>query len=664
MPFCDSLNNNIGALNCQALKMDYACIFRLALRLTAIFTFVWTGLQPAPGFAGTRFWVFFQDNEPGLIAQITQKALTRRLLRTGKSGLTRYDLTPDPRYIARLNELGYQVHQVSRWLNAASVSIGDGGAERLSSLNFVKKIQPVASFRSARLIRGGLPPPIQPDRFPRPTAPFDFDYGLSYSQIHVCRIDSLHSLGYTGAGVLVGMMDTGYDLSHPVFYNFMESARLIATYDFINNDSDVQGDGIQMDHGTATFSALGGFGDGSLIGAAFGADFMLAKTEIYTQEVQSEEDNWIAAAEWMEAAGVDIISSSLGYFDWYDQTDLDGNTTAITIAADIAASLGVIIVNAAGNERNTSWDAVIPPADGDSVIAVGGVNQTGLLWSGSSPGPTADGRIKPDVVALASTAWAADYLSGGYRSYTGTSLATPVVAGGLALIIESHPQWTLGQIIQSLKATASRATTPDNDYGWGIARFFGQFASGGYFTVALPESAIHSGDTIKVNIAVFDSQAAPGGLHDIDIYLEGTATPIGALYLSGPDTLTQDIYFPSAGASILTVTDEVSGQVQKVTLSAFGTAALSLAIAPNPAIDSVIFLYDLLVSQDIQLTIYTAAGDKITSIHVNGESTFPGLNRSVWRARNNSGEHLAPGIYIVHFHSATDSRIAKFAFVN
>lgn len=662
MPFCNSPKNNTAPFNCQAVKMDYLSIFRCALKVAIFFAIIWTGLQPGAAFASTRYWVYFKDKEQGVTAQISQKAMARRLSRSGMAALTRYDITPDPRYVARLNDLGYEVHRISRWLNAASVSIGVRDLDQLRSLDFVKDVRPVSSFRSSRLFPGEPPPRISPERYPRPAAAFDFDYGPSYSQIHICRIDSLHALGYAGAGVLIGIMDTGYNLNHPAFRNIVDSGRLIATYDFINDDDDVQGDGLQMEHGTAVFSALGGFADGDLIGSAFGADFMLAKTEIYSQEVQSEEDNWIAAAEWMETAGVDVISSSLGYFDWYTQSDLDGNTAAITIAADIAASLGVVVVNAAGNERNTAWNAVIPPADGDSVIAVGGVNHSGLLWSGSSPGPTADGRIKPDVAALASGAWAADYL-GDYSSYSGTSLATPIVAGGLALILESHPAWSLGQVIQSLKATASRAATPDNDYGWGIARFFGQFASEGYFTIGLPEPAIQSGDTAAVSIALFDSSAAPGGSHDIAVAIEGTAMQIGVPYVSGADTLSQDVYFPLAGASVLTVSDAVTDQLQKITLSAFGNAAISFAIAPNPARDSVVFLYELAAPQAVELKVFTVAGDKVISLDIDRESTFPGLNRFIWRAQNKSGDYIAPGIYIAHFHSASDSRITKFAFV-
>jgi hypothetical protein len=422
-----------------------------------------------------KFWIYFDNKNSADTIEISDKALQRRSMRGSLSGISTHDIAPDRLYIESLADLGLVVHNISRWLNAASVSGPGDVIQSLSKYNFVKKIAPVATFTGRRTESTELTPAMA--KTLSPDFPTVLDYGPSYIQLHLCQIDSLHSLGFTGEGVLIGIMDTGFRIDHPSLRHIQNDGRLVATHDFINGDDDVQ-DSVdaQQDHGTAVWSAIGAFAEDTLIGAAYNAQFILAKTELYFDEVRAEEDNWIVAAEWMEPQGVDIISSSLGYFDWYDQSDLDGNTTAITVAADIAASLGIIVVNSAGNERFGSWGAITPPADGDSVLAIGGVISDGTLWSGSSPGPTADGRIKPDVCAMASGVLGANYYSGGYRTFNGTFMAAPIVAGGLALILEAHPDWEIGDIFYNLKRSAGNSAYPNNDLGWGVARFYNMYS--------------------------------------------------------------------------------------------------------------------------------------------------------------------------------------------
>jgi serine protease AprX len=417
------------------------------------------------------YWILFRDKGSEIPVSVSGRTLTRRSGRAAVTDFSWFDTPVSREYVESILDRNISIRHTSRWLNAVSAFIDKDNLPEIQKLPCVSGITRVSSYTRPR----SLPAQAEPVAPSRISA---FDYGFSYPQISLINVDSLHSIGLSGNGILIGIMDTGFDTSHAVFSYLRDENRIAATYDFINGDSDVvdQPDA-QRTHGTKVLSVLGGFEEGSLIGSAYGAEFVLAKTEIVFDEIEAEEDNWVAAAEWMESLGVDIVSSSVGYIDWYDTTQLDGQTAAITQAADIAASLGVMVVNAAGNEGNTTWRKVIPPADGDSVIAVGAVDSAGEIAGFSSRGPTADGRIKPDFCAPGVSVYTADW-TGGYGFSGGTSFAAPLLSGGIALLLEGHPEWAFGNIIEALRTSASHSFLPNNTYGWGIPDFtsayFGQ----------------------------------------------------------------------------------------------------------------------------------------------------------------------------------------------
>jgi subtilisin family serine protease len=231
-------------------------------------------------------------------------------------------------------------------------------------------------------------------------------------------------------------------------------------------------------HGVNTLSTIAGYRDGQLIGPAWGATIILARTENDSSETPVEEDNWAAAIEWADSIGVDVTTTSLGY-NTYDPPytswtwqDMNGNTTVITRAADWAVSRGIVVCNSAGNSGyNPSQNTLGAPADGDSVIAVGAVGPTGTISSFSSCGPTTSipPRIKPDVCAQGSSVRVASSTNPtGYGSSQGTSFSCPLTAGVAALIVKARPNATPVQIANAMRSTASRASTPDNQYGWGI----------------------------------------------------------------------------------------------------------------------------------------------------------------------------------------------------
>jgi subtilisin family serine protease len=268
------------------------------------------------------------------------------------------------------------------------------------------------------------------------------------------------------------MLDTGFQRDcHPA----LKAQIVEAEWDFINGDDDTSYDPDQDDpgqpfHGSITLCAVGGYELGRYIGPAYNAHFILAKTEDVTDEQPIEEDRWVQGIEWADSLGADIVSSSLGYTKWYTYEDLDGNTAVTTIASDIAASKGIVVVQSAGNMRTHDWYYVIVPADADSIIAVGAVDSLGYLADFSSAGPTYDDRTKPEVCARGvNTVSASPFeTSSVYRQYDGTSLSAPLVSGAAALILQAHPDWSPVVVRQAMMETADNASSPDNDYGWGI----------------------------------------------------------------------------------------------------------------------------------------------------------------------------------------------------
>lgn len=433
-------------------------------------------------------WVYFADKGDNLSeklnqveATLTEKAYRRRLRNRGANHLVDYyDIPVNSEYVNDVASLVNRVRHKSRWLNAVSVEATPQQIQTLSQRNYVKKLDRVFTKTEPLPVKieGELTaPPLE-----KSESPHSFNYGFSYDQINQINVIPLHDMGLNGSGVTIAMLDAGFNnLQHEA----LSQLNILHTWDFVNGDSIVSDEPGQMgtgNHGTYTLSALAGFQEGSLIGPAFGADFLLAKTENTDWERHIEEDAWVAGAEWADSLGADIISSSLGYRDGftngepnYTWQDMDGNTTIVAIGADIAASRGILVVNSAGNEgpANPPENTLVSPADGDSVLAVGAVTASGSRASFSSMGPTSDGQIKPDVMARGvSTACASPYDPHGYVSVSGTSLSCPLVAGAAALVLQANPNLTNMEIIEALHQTASQANTPDNEYGWGIINAF------------------------------------------------------------------------------------------------------------------------------------------------------------------------------------------------
>jgi len=437
-------------------------------------------------------WIFFNDKGvppdaplPPPLSLVSARALRRRAAVLPADRLVdETDLPVCAAYIDRVTPLVARVRQVSRWLNGISA---EATAEQIAMLRTLPCIRTVDLLQRYRRTDTEVSPPgAARTGAGHPAGAEALDYGESLPQVSLENIPAVHATGNSAQGIIIGIFDNGFRLlGHEAFASLR--SRIIAQHDFVDHKSSVvpndpaAGFGA---HGVNTLSTLAGYAPGRLIGPAYGASFILARTENDSSETPIEEDNWAAAVEWAESLGVQVTSTSLGYFDfdpgWTSLTaqDMNGRTAVISIAALMAARKGVIVVNAAGNDadlRAGSPNTLIAPADADSILTAGAVTPFGVRAGFSSYGPTSDGRIKPDVMAVGTSIQAASaYDTSAYTegSTQGTSFACPLTAGVAALVLKAHPEASPQAIVAAIRSTAHQAqaqtTRPDNYYGWGI----------------------------------------------------------------------------------------------------------------------------------------------------------------------------------------------------
>ncbi len=301
------------------------------------------------------------------------------------------------------------------------------------------------------------------------------NYGTSQAQITQLGVDNMHTAGFRGDGILIGVLDSGFlnadkvDFLKPLF----DEKRILATYDFVRNETSVYEDD---SHGLSCLSAIAATADGQLYGTAYKASFLLLRTEDATSEQQVEEANWLFGAEYADSAGVDVISSSLGYTTFddsgqnYTYANMDGKTALCTRAAQIASETGMVVVVAAGNEGSNAWRYISAPSDAAGVLCIAAVNQAGQRASFSSIGPAADGRGKPDLAARGQGTIIGNP-NGRIASGNGTSFATPLVAGLAAGFWQANRQLTSAQVVDALRRSGSQFSAPDAQLGYGIPSF-------------------------------------------------------------------------------------------------------------------------------------------------------------------------------------------------
>ena len=441
--------------------------------------------------AQEKYMIYFKDkgslaketlSKSNSVQTIAEKTLSKRSIERRKKNLgenffTFEDLPLENSYIQKLQELDVIIIHKLKWFNAVSAYLNDEQFLELNSIPFIKKIENVKTLRSKKVISSEDPSNNELKKSSSDNT--TYDYGPSLNQNLLSDIPAVHDLGITGEGVVIGLLDSGFEWKPRLS---LQNAKVIAEHDFVFHDNitsnELEDTSIQHNHGTSVFSILAGFHDGNLIGPSFNSEFILAKTEYVPTETHLEEDNYAAALEWMDSIGVDITTSSLGYnYDFeeygeesYTYEDMDGRTTVVTKAAELAFKKGIVTITSAGNEGNEPWRYVGAPADGKNIISVGAVTSSNFTASYSSRGPTFDGRIKPEVLAQGTYTYAATV--GGIDTYTsgqkGTSFSAPIVAGIAGLLLSAHPHLTNIQVRNIFLESSDNVDSPDTNRGYGL----------------------------------------------------------------------------------------------------------------------------------------------------------------------------------------------------
>lgn len=425
------------------------------------------------------YFIQFSDkvSESNIRATLSEKALERRT--KFNLSIDSYDMPVSANYISViLQDTTIRLRYALKWHNAIVVNCTKTSLHYLTDLPFVRAVKFVGETQTLKSSEGPLfyaPRLVLKDATMKENGYTKEDYGVSYAQNKQIGIPYLHRLGYTGKGIDVAVFDAGFKNLNaiPGFLKHQANDRLTFCYDVAQLDNLLTD---ADNHGTAVTSCLGAYQLGHYVGSAPLANLFLFRTEYGATESPLEELNWCKAAELSDSAGVDMITSSLGYFRFDDTTlsyrhsDLDGFTSYISLGARIAVEKGILVLNSAGNEGDNLWRKIGTPADVATVLTIGAAGIDNQVGRFSSQGYNAKGDIKPDVVACGVLTYVGSPNGNYYQGY-GTSYATPVAAGGVACLLQAFPGLTPLQINQLIRSTASQSQNPDSIMGYGVAQF-------------------------------------------------------------------------------------------------------------------------------------------------------------------------------------------------
>lgn len=511
----------------------------------------------------TKYIVRFKDKTgtPFSVSDPSKFLSSKAIQRRAKQNIAidETDLPVVPRYIDSVRAAGnVVVLDESKWLNQVCIQTTDSAAlAKINSFSFVVTTQPVK--RIARITkRSETEEKVSKDKFNEKisniTSPTSaqqifgdhYSYGNSFAQIHIHNGEYLHNKGFHGEGMLIAIIDAGFYhyKTLPAFDSVNQRNQVIETYDFVDNEVSVNED---HPHGMMCFSIIAANLPGQMVGTCPNADFLLYRSEDASSESPVEEQYWIAAAERADSVGADVITTSLGYdlfdnpvFD-YTYADMNGRTTPIAKAATMAARKGMIVLAAAGNEGDNSWHFITTPADADSILTVAAVDTSGNVASFSSYGPSSDGRIKPTVASVG-VETAISSTTGPIVTGSGTSFATPNLAGLVTCLWQAFPDFTNMQIIQEVQKSSSIYNNPDNRIGYGIPDFKKAFDDLNQQEILKHAATILANNNIKIYPNPAKDQFT------VLIKPENTATgtfslydATGKLYFSSKIPLQQDV---------------------------------------------------------------------------------------------------------------------------
>ena len=627
--------------------------------------------------AQTKYFIYFKDKgvshstkleKTSSLYQLAEKelspkAIERRKAVMGDNYITYEDLPLNDGYVDQIKSLGVKIENRLKWFNAVTSYLSEVQLNQIRNLSFVQKVVPVGTFYFVNN-ESNVPFQPQPTRSLKKSS-YSLDYGASLTQDTLSDIPTVHDLGITGAGVTIGLLDTGFRWkTHPAF----NQIKILKEYDFVQHDSvtaNQAGDsGDQDSHGTSVLSIIGGFAPGYLIGPAFNASYILAKTEYVPTETHVEEDNYAAALEWMEGLGVDITSSSLGYSEFdpgqtsYTYADMNGQTTIVAKAANLAFERGVTTFSAAGNEGNNAWHYVVSPGDAPNMITVGAVGKNNLLASFSSRGPTSDGRIKPEVCAMGISdvsAWAG---TTSYSTGSGTSFATPIAAGVGALLKSVYPYLTNRQIRKTFMECGDRVSSPDNNYGYGlisaarVVAFPNLSSNSNIFNlnkIFINSNGVNSQTVVlkyKIENSLVQSVSMnyDGKLkynYSLPLATGGDSVKFYFQYQTKSSAIVRE---PSVGAYVFTYGDLlISYDPTKTLVEQIPTDYLLVQNYPNPFnLGTRIEFYSPVNSQ-ADVRIYNSLGQSVRTLF--GGQAVSGKNSLLWDGRNDNGQVVASGPY-------------------
>lgn len=656
--------------------------------------------------AQTKYMIYFKDKgvaptvslqkSSGLFKaaeeQLSLKAIERRKQVMGEDKYITYEDIPlNENYIHQVEELGITIANKLKWFNAVSAYLTEDQLRSLQNLSFIQKIEQVRVFKSGN-DENKLNEPATNDSnngLNKISSTTGLNYGLSLTQNALSDIPTVHDLGINGSGVIIGILDSGFRWKS---HNSLKNLLVLNEKDFIQNDGVTEnqaGDASNQDaHGTAVFSIMAGFDQGNIVGPAYGAQFLLAKTEYVPTETRAEEDNYAAALEWMEAQGVDITSSSLGYTTFddpttsYTYTNMDGQTTIVAKAANLAFTRGVSTLTAAGNEGNywgVGKGGIVSPGDSPDIITIGAVDANKLIASFSSRGPSSDGRIKPEIMAMGVNDRHA--IAGStYGNGNGTSYATPIAAGIAALLKSAWTHLTNEQIRKTFIECGDKSTTPDNTYGYGlisakrVISYPNLSKTNNIFNILnkifIDANGVNT-STVRLNYKI-DS----GSFQTVSMNSTVFNSTLKYNYLL-PASVGSNVefYFTYQTTGGVTVREPAGNTNYNFT---FGSMLIDIGEAtpvkeipsqfyleqnyPNPFNPSTVIGYQLSIRSDVSLKVYDMLGREVATL-VN-EVQQPGIYKYTFSGRQNTGSRqLSSGVYFYRLQTNNYTSTKKMVLI-